>query len=243
MSPWILLRGLTREARHWGDFPKILHSADGSAPPLLPDLPGNGRRWLDASPARIPELMEAVRAQVLAQGHRPPFRLLALSLGGMAALAWATRHPEECEALVLVSTSLRPHSPLHHRLAPAAWPVLAKLLTASVAEREAAVLRLTSNRAEELAGVLPEWIAWASECPVSRANALRQLLAAARFSLRDKPPVPLLLLAGAGDRMVNPRCSLALGQHWNVECRLHPTAGHDLPLDAAEWVAEQALSR
>ena len=24
MSTWVLLRGLTRESRHWGDFPDIL---------------------------------------------------------------------------------------------------------------------------------------------------------------------------------------------------------------------------
>ena len=33
MSTWVLLRGLTRESRHWGDFPDILREH-------LPGRPG-----------------------------------------------------------------------------------------------------------------------------------------------------------------------------------------------------------
>jgi pimeloyl-ACP methyl ester carboxylesterase len=90
--------------------------------------------------------------------------------------------------------------------------------------------------------VLPEWQSWARECPVSRRNALRQLLAAARFSAADKPAVPLLVLAGAADGMVSPRCSQRLAQAWGASFALHPTAGHDLPLDDADWVAREVAA-
>lgn len=242
MSAWILLRGLTREARHWGEFPEQFQHGLGITPTqvLTPDLPGNGRRWQEPSPTTVAAAMQAVRQEVLAAGHQPPFNLLGLSLGGMVTLAWATAHPDECRALVMLSSSLKPWHPLHWRLRPQAWPVLLTLLsTASPERREAAILRLTSARADELSGILPDWIAHAREHPVSRANALRQLLAAARFKQTRKPQAPLLLLAGARDNMVDPRCSQTLAAAWGADFALHPTAGHDLPLDAGDWVAAQ----
>jgi pimeloyl-ACP methyl ester carboxylesterase len=77
--------------------------------------------------------------------------------------------------------------------------------------------------------------------PVSAANALRQVLAAARFRLGPQPldSKKLLVLAGAGDTLVSPECSLALAKAWNCAMARHPTAGHDVTLDAGPWVAEQ----
>ncbi|MGZ5183361.1 MAG: alpha/beta fold hydrolase, partial [Ramlibacter sp.] len=74
-------------------------------------------------------------------------------------------------------------------------------------------------------------------------NALRQLWAAARYRAPDRPPaVPLLLLASAGDRLVHPSCSARLADRWEVPLRLHPWAGHDLPLDDPAWVLDHVLS-
>jgi pimeloyl-ACP methyl ester carboxylesterase len=64
-------------------------------------------------------------------------------------------------------------------------------------------------------------------------------LAAARFSAPEKPEVPLLILAGARDRMVWPGCSRRLARAWNADFALHPAAGHDLPLDDGDWVAKE----
>jgi len=52
----------------------------------------------------------------------------------------------------------------------------------------------------------------------------------------------LLLLAGVGDELVDPVCSRRLAEQWGVELRLHPSAGHDLPLDAADWVIAQVAA-
>jgi pimeloyl-ACP methyl ester carboxylesterase len=49
----------------------------------------------------------------------------------------------------------------------------------------------------------------------------------------------LLLLGGQQDRLVNVQCSNTLAQRWHSPLRLHPTAGHDLPLDDAAWVIRQ----
>jgi len=243
MTTWVFLRGLTREARHWGDFPVRFRAAfEGELAAtdiLTPDLPGNGRLHGMRSPLSVNAMMESCRQQLRAQGKAPPYHLLALSLGGMVAVAWALRYPEECRAMVLMSTSLRPYSPFFQRLRPRGWPTLIKLIPAQGLQREQAILQLTSARAAELQSVLPTWAAYAREYPVSRISALRQLFAAARFTAREKPRVPMLFLAGNGDRMVHPECSRRLARAWQADCFLHPSAGHDLTLDDGDWVAHQ----
>ena len=51
---WVLLRGLTREQGHWGNFP---HRLAAALPPgsvvLTPDIAGNGTRHAEASPATV----------------------------------------------------------------------------------------------------------------------------------------------------------------------------------------------
>ncbi len=239
-APWVLVRGLTRERRHWGDFPARLQAVSAGAAVLAPDLPGNGARWRERSPASVAALAEDLRSALRAAGHAPPYRLLALSLGAMVAVAWAERYPQELAGAVLLNTSLRPHSPFWQRLRPAAWPALWCIATGDAAAREAAVLRLTTRRAPDDDALLRDWTAWRRECPVSRANALRQLWAAAAWRAPDAAPaVPLLLLAGARDALVDPRCSQALAAAWGAPLAVHPDAGHDLPLDAGGWVVER----
>lgn len=239
-APWVLLRGLTRERRHWGGFPALLQAAFPGAAVLAPDLPGNGARWRERSPAAVEALAEDLRATLRTAGHAPPYRLLALSLGAMVAVAWAARHPQELHGAVLLNTSLRPYSPLRQRLRPAAWPALWRVATGDAEAREAAVLRLTAQRPPDAAALLRDWTAWRHECPASRANALRQLWAAASWRAPAAPPaVPLLLLVGARDALVDPRCSQTLARAWDVPLAIHPDAGHDLPLDAGPWVVER----
>lgn len=241
MTTWVLLRGLTREARHWGEFPAQFRAAfEGelsAADIVCPDLPGNGRLHEMASPLSVEAMVESCRTALRKQGRPPPYHLLALSLGGMVALDWAARHAEECRAAILISTSLRPHCRLFERLRPHAWSTLLRLLPARGIARERAILQLTSSRAATLHPLLSDWEAFAGECPVTRLGALRQLLAAARFSMAERPAVPLLILAGAADRMVHPDCSRRLAQVWQADFSLHPSAGHDVPLDAPDWVA------
>jgi pimeloyl-ACP methyl ester carboxylesterase len=75
---------------------------------------------------------------------------------------------------------------------------------------------------------------------VSRGNVLRQLVAAALYRAPDaRPPVPILVLASRGDRLVDAACSVNLARRWNAPIALHPTAGHDLTFDEGPWVASQ----
>lgn len=245
MSRWILLRGLTREVRHWGDLPERIAARWPEAGVHCVDLPGNGSRHADASPVAITPMLAAVRDEVATRGVVPPYHLLALSLGGLVAIEWGLRHPQELAGAVLVNTSVRPFAPWFRRLRPGAWPALGRLLldVEGDATHEQLVLALTSTGRGDDARRLADWIAWRRECRVTRLNALRQLVAAARYRAPSAPPaVPLLVLASAADRLVDPRCSTRIAQRWGSAFALHPHAGHDLPLDDAPWVVERVAA-
>lgn len=237
-TTWVLLRGLGRGAAHWGSFPAQFQRHVPDARLVLPELPGNGARWRETSPARVAAMVDDLRDQLLKQGAAPPYHLLALSLGAMVAAEWARCRPRELAAAVLVNTSLRPVSPVHHRLRPGALARLLCLPARGAVARERTVLALTSRLADTPAATLARWVSLQRAQPVSNLNLLRQLLAAARYRAAPQPPaVPMLLLSGAADALVDPRCSLALARRWHVPLATHPRAGHDLPLDDGEWVA------
>lgn len=236
---WLLLRGLTREAGHWGDFPRLLQAALPAARILAIDLPGNGMLHRQPSPASIPAMVAACRAELATRGVAGPVHVVAMSLGAMVAVAWAAAHPSELAGCVLINSSLRGINPVHQRLQPTSWlPLLSVPLKRTARAKEAVILRLTSRRAPP--EVLDDWERLARRHPVSTTNALRQLLAAARFRAPASPPsVPMLVLCGGRDALVSPECSLALARRWDLPAHLHPDAGHDLPLDDGAWVAER----
>ena len=242
MSSWVLLRGLTRESGHWGAFPERLRDRLPEARIVALDLPGNGSMNGLRSPSRIEAMSAWCRDHVRSRGIEPPYRLLAMSMGAMVAIDWAARDPHAVAGCVLINTSLRPFSPWYRRLRPATYPTLLRLALGpmSGARREAAILGLTSRNVAAAAAALEDWTLLRVKRPVSTANALRQLLAAARYRSPPQPPaVPLLVLAGRRDALVDPRCSAQLARRWRADAAMHPSAGHDLTLDDGLWVAEQ----
>ena len=240
MSTWILLRGLTRETRHWHGFPQQLLEALPEAQVLTLELPGNGELSAMTSPSSLEGMASHCRGELARLGVPPPYHLLAMSMGAMVATAWAAGHPEEIAALVLINTSFGAFSPVHQRFRLHAWGVLLRLLvTWSLARRERLIFELTSRLVDPPDPVVEDWVAIRRSRPVRPGNALRQLLASARFRAPSVPPAKTLVLASAGDRLADPRCSMEIARRWSCAIALHPTAGHDLPLDDGKWVAQQ----
>jgi pimeloyl-ACP methyl ester carboxylesterase len=240
MPTWVFLRGLTRESRHWGDFLTQFEQALPQSQVLALDLPGNGLLNRQRSPLQVADMVLHCRDQLAQRQIKPPYHVLAMSLGAMVAVAWAGAYPQEVRAQVLINTSLRPFSSFYQRLRPQNYGLLLRLalLGATPAQWARAVLRLTSNRQPE--EVLSHWLALQQSHPVSRANALRQLLAAAQFCApMSRPLTPTLVLASRQDQLVSVACSQALVRQWRCDFRRHPDAGHDLPLDDGPWVAAQ----
>lgn len=239
MKTWILLRGLARESGHWGAFTGQFARAMPGCEVLALDLPGNGHLYQQASPLRVPDMVAHCRAELARRQICGPVHLLGMSLGAMVAVAWSAAYPMEVAAQVLINTSLRPFSPFTQRLRPQNYGLLLKLalLGASPVEWERSILRITSQGGQD--AVLPHWQALRALHPVTRANALRQLLAAARYRAPVALSTPTLLLASAQDQLVAIACSQALARQWQCRLQMHPTAGHDLPLDDGDWVARQ----
>lgn len=243
---WLLLRGLVRESRHWGDFSQQL--ADTlRAPVLCPDLPGNGQLYRMTSPLELNALVEYLRTRVLhLQDTRPagsylPVRVLGLSMGAMVATAWALRYPLDIDRLVLINASLASLSPPWQRLRPSALATLARALFSDSVRKEALIYRLSCNHPSD--STLAQWLDYAREYPVSARNALRQLVAAALYrSGPHRPGMPALVLCSHNDALVNPACSAAIANHWRAPLCIHTKAGHDLPHDAPDWVLAQISS-
>ena len=239
-NTWIFLRGLTRESGHWGDFVAQFQQALPGSRVVTLDLPGNGALHGTRSPWSVAEMMAHCRAQLAARHMAPPYNLLAMSLGAMVALEWAGEAPQDLAAAVLINTSLQPFSPFWQRLRPAHYAALLRLALfgGTPLAWECTALRLTSKRGD--ASVLPRWLQLRQQHPVSRGNALRQLIAAARYEApRSLPRIPVLVLGSELDSLVSVACAKALARHGACALRRHPDAGHDLPLDDGPWVAQQ----
>jgi len=244
MTTWVLLRGLMRESRHWGTFPLLFKNGVGAQHVVTLDFPGNGSLLAQNSPTSVAGMAKNCRMQLQQLGYKPPYCVLALSLGAMVAVVWNELYPAELEKMVLINTSLSPYNPFYQRLRPEKYPALiSHLLFGSIAQRESLILRLTSNlknRSEHRQAIMDQWTAYAQEYPVTRANILRQLRAAASYiAAPAAPSSPVLLLAGQQDQLVNVKCSITLARRWHCPVRIHPTAGHDLPLDDGAWVTQQ----
>lgn len=236
---WILLRGLTRESAHWGDFIGTLQSAFPDATLTLLDLPGTGRHYKSASPDTIRAITDTVRAEAQALGAtQQPATILALSLGAMVAWEWMRTYPDDISGAVLINCSFAGLSPFYQRMR---WQSYGQLLALArkrgPLEREPALLQLLSNRKDRHLQLAHEWVKIQKERPVSPKNTYRQLMAAAAYDPGEqKPWQPVLLLNSQGDQLVSPSCSEAIHEKWNLDLCTHPWGGHDLTLDDGEWV-------
>jgi pimeloyl-[acyl-carrier protein] methyl ester esterase len=239
---WLLLRGLSREAAHWGEFEELMQATFPSARIHTLDLPGTGYFHKNVSPDNIPDITDIVRRQALEQGFlTQPVTILALSFGGMVAWEWMQKYPEDVNGAVLINTSLASLNPFYQRLRWQSYGKLAKvLLQTDLYRRELAIVRLISNLRDQDHKMATQWEKIQAERPVSLKNSLRQIIAAASYRPAvSKPRQPVLLLNSRGDRLVAPICSEAIHRQWRIELNTHPWAGHDLSLDDGAWLAQQ----
>ena len=234
---WVLLRGLGRESQHWFDFPERF--ADGAGLDCLTlDLPGTGEQRAAPSPLSIPEIARDVarRFQTTPGARDGETGVLALSLGAMVALSWASEHPVDMAALVLVNSSSSLSSPFERIRPGGLAQLLRSALETDPVARESMIYQLTLNAdGPRIIHEATRAAALARSAPIKRRTVARQLLAAARFS-PPKVETPTLVLSSAQDSLVNPVCSERLAAYLGCPHLRHPTAGHDLPLEDPDWV-------
>lgn len=232
---FVLIRGLIREQRHWGDFIPILQRQFPDSEIIALDIPGNGCLHHQTSPNNISAYTDSLRQQL---SKKDNINLIALSMGGMVALDWMTRFPTEIKSAVLINTSVRPHSAFFHRLRWQIYPDIFKMLWHTAEQIEQQILDLTSNTYNNNDELLKQWQIWRKQNPVSKTSALNQLIASAKFSAQTKPLHPTLIVASKKDLLVNYCCSQKLQQLWKTDYQEHETAGHDLPLDDPQWLTQ-----
>jgi pimeloyl-ACP methyl ester carboxylesterase len=227
---WFLLRGLTREAAHWGDFREAFARALPDADVQTLDLPGAGVHHRAQWPATVAEAMERVRREArIGDGRSFVF---GVSLGGMVAMEWAARYPAELAGVVIGASSAGDLSPPWKRMRPRA---LLSLLRGG----EARIVRTIINHRERWHATTAAWLEIARQRQVSRANAAAQLRSAIRWRAPQAMPVPALFLVGTTDRLVHADCSRALARRYSAPLVEHATAGHDLTTDAGDWVIDE----
>ena len=241
---WVLLRGLVREQKHWENFPSLLQAAHQQDRVITLDLPGNGLFYNEKSPKEIGQMVAHIRAQLNSAGVTGPVHVVALSLGAMMAVQWLRQASNEVAFAALINTSASRFSPFWERLRPANYSRLLcdAVFSRDAVKKEKAILDITLNlHSEETRSTLAhKWAGYAELQPVSLKNSLRQLYAAMRFRAPSSLPesVPVVLINGAGDRLVSPACSQDLAQAWQVPLKVHPRAGHDLPFDDPQWLID-----
>ena len=234
---WLLLRGLAREQRHWGEFVPALRAALPGAQVHCLDLPGAGTEHARASPVTVRAIAEDVRARWLALRAPQPAGLIAVSLGGMVAISLCAAHPDDFETLVLANTSAGGVSPFWKRIDPRVLPHIARALLEDAVARERRILSLTVSRKPD--DLPAQWAAFHAERPMSRWTVLRQLAAASRFRAPLKLAPRTLVVSSAADRFTHPDCPRALAKRFGAQLAVHPDAGHDIATDDPRWLAEQ----
>lgn len=236
----ILLRGLAREAMHWLEFPKQLQTAINGSQLHLIDFPGCGKYYQQTALGSITDMTEHARAEVHIQSliAQAPVFIIGISMGGMVALDWAQRYPHELNGLVLINSSSG-NQPFWWRLKPGAWLTMLRTIFAAPDTREKLVLKVVSNQRADYRRRAQQWLDIQQQRPITRSTILSMLRAAARFRPQPYCAADGLVLASAQDRMVSVHASEALAKQFHWPLNIHPSAGHDLPMDDAAWVADK----
>ncbi|WP_108946716.1 alpha/beta fold hydrolase [Shewanella halifaxensis] len=105
---------------------------------------------------------------------------------------------------------------------------------------EATVLAVTSTKYRQSGEIIARWSEYRKAYSTGLRNGIRQLIACNRFKAQAFN-LPLTVLNGLDDKLVNPSCSAALASYYNVPLQTFEHAGHDLSLDSAEALSEMLL--
>jgi len=235
---WVLLRGLTREQLHWGDFIENFERQMGVKAHTF-DFPGVGLFHKDVSPNSIERISHHVFDQIVERGLQK-FSIIGHSLGAMVSAAILQQYPRRINHAVFVNTSFANVSPWFHRLQIQNVSKMTRAFVdyTDILEREKIIFDLTTNIHRDRS-VIEQWVEIQKKHPVSKKTFLNQILAGSRFKYRKTPNAKVLLLASLQDRFVSSECSLNIAKYLGAPFKLHPQAGHDLTTDDPQWVIDQ----
>ncbi len=238
----LLLRGLTRESRHWGDFPTKIESLVPGAKVFCLDLPGAGTENQKISPTTIREIRNDVRKRWLSlKKDTASWSVLGHSLGAMVTIDWLKEFPSDFKSAVLINTSAKNLSSWYRRLTfKSVMTVAGLVLKKDKIDREKTVLKMISEKQHSNVDLIQAWQKIAQDRPLARQTVIRQIMAGYKFTAPElHVKVPIYFLASRKDKMVDWRCVRELAQHYSAPFFIHEEAGHDLALDDPDWVLEK----
>jgi pimeloyl-ACP methyl ester carboxylesterase len=236
---WVFLRGLTRGTPHWGNFPEIFQKLNPKALVEFLEIPGNGSLNLEKTPIHPKTVIHFLKERSLFCQNKTPFNICGISLGGMIALKWAELYPEDISSVVTINTSLSQFSPIYRRLLLSNYPrIIQGLMNGDSMTQEKIILEITSNKFSETKKYLPFFAEFSQQHKTSTLNFFKQLLLANNIKIHQHAKVPLKIICSKNDRLVHFSCSELIANALNGDLIIHPSAGHDLPLDEPEWLSQ-----
>ena len=236
-----LIRGLTRESGHWGDFINLLELQLPEAKIHLIDLPGAGIYHKTKAPSSLKKMVDFMRKEVIETIHPEGHNIIfATSLAAMLAAEWTINYKSDFDGLIMVNSSFKGICSTSERVNKSVrGNMLRILLTNNVKKRERLVIKVNSNKLGMVDKLLDTWVLIQKKRKMSRMNIFRQTLAGMRYNLNgQKPEIPILVIGSKGDRMVSPSCIEKIHNHFGGDLIWHPTSGHGLPLDEPEWLSK-----
>ncbi len=249
----ILIRGLAREAGHWGGFTKILEnkltkSKCKNIKIITPDIAGCGKYHLLTTPNSINKITDQLRISIINDyknsiESNKNIVLIGLSLGGMIALDWLQRYPNEIDKTCVINSSLGEH-PILWRVKASVFPLLIVGLFIPRKLLEKLILRKVSNEKnrEKFIDNLRLWIEIYEKRPVRLTSIINMLLAASNFKLNNQITSSGLVITSTKDRFVNYKSSEDIAARLGWDIYYHKLAGHDLSLDAPDWLSDKIVT-
>lgn len=255
--PALFVHGLGGNSTNWTDLMWIL--SDQGVRCVAPDLPGFGRSGPSASGNYSPQGQAEFLVDFIRATFTEPVHLFGNSMGGAISVQLAGRYPDLIRSVTLISPALPDLVPMRTnvQLPIIALPgvgdrVATRIAKLPVQQRVQATLNLVYadpscvpeqrvKEAQEDAALLATkpWVGMALQ------SALRGILATyfdrgpdAPWKLAERIKVPVLLVYGAQDKLVNSRGARRASKHFlHGRVMVVPHSGHVSQMEHPDVVA------
>lgn len=235
-----LIRGLSRESAHWGDFTSILQKQFVKCTIKLVDLPGFGIFNHLPSPASIEAIVSFIDSHYPVNPDESNF-IVATSLGGMIGLEWVKSGSNKFDGLVMMNCSFKNICTFSERVKKSSRAKLFQLFyLRNSYKREKIIFEINTNYPRKNEEILSHWVHIQHLRRVKKRNFFKQVIAAAKYVPKlENIEIPLLILASQNDKLVCSSCFLKIHKIFGGNIVWHKKAGHCIPLDDPNWVSIQ----
>lgn len=255
-APALFIHGLGGNSTNWTDLMWILSDRVHG---VAPDLPGFGRSGPSASGDYSPQGQAEFLADFIGSAFGEPVHVFGNSMGGAISVQLAGRFPDLVRSVTLISPALPDLMPMRTniQLPVIALPGVGNKVATRVAQlpverRVQATLNLVYA---DPSCVPPQRVAEAQQDAAELAkkpwvgmalqSALRGILRTyfdrgpdAPWKLAERIPVPVLLVYGAQDKLVNARAARRASKHFkHGRVMVVPHSGHVSQMEHPDIVA------